>query len=68
MVGGSELKSAEGTTEGDPLAMSMYAISLQPLSSLLHNRSTAMLVRNVGSRMVPLEQDPYMRSSNGGRS
>ena len=26
--------------KGDPLAMSMYAISLQPLISLLHNRST----------------------------
>ena len=27
--------------KGDPLAMSMYAISLQPLISLLHNRRTA---------------------------
>ena len=27
VVSGSELKSAEGTTHGDPLAMSMYAIS-----------------------------------------
>ena len=41
VVGGSELKSAEGITQGDPLAMSMNAISLQPLISLLHNRSTA---------------------------
>ena len=41
VVGGSELKSAEGTTQGDPLAMSMYAISLQPLISLLQNRSIA---------------------------
>ena len=41
VVGGSELKSAEGTTQGYPLAMSMYTISLQPLISLLHNRSTA---------------------------
>ena len=31
ITGGSELKSAEGTTQGDPLAMAIYAISLQPL-------------------------------------
>ena len=41
VVGGSELIPAEGTTQGDPLAMSVYAISLQPLISLLHNRTTA---------------------------
>ena len=41
MVGGSELRSAEGTAQRDSLGMSIYAISLKPLISLLHNRSTA---------------------------
>ena len=31
IVGGQELKSSEGTTQGNPLAISLYAISLQPL-------------------------------------
>ena len=40
-VGGGELQSADGTTQGDPLTMLMYTISLQPLISLIHNCSSA---------------------------
>ena len=40
-MGGKELQSAEGTTQGDPVAMSLYAVSLQPLIAQLQTSSSA---------------------------
>ena len=41
VTGGKELKSTKGTTQGDPLAMSFSAISLQPLITYLNISSNA---------------------------
>ena len=35
IIGGSELKSCEGTTQGDPAAMAIYAIATIPLLLML---------------------------------
>ena len=38
--GGKEIISAEGTTQGDPLAMPMYAVSITPLLNKIKNGDT----------------------------
>ena len=41
ITGGEEIISAEGTTQSDPLSITLYAISLQPLITRLHVSSAA---------------------------
>jgi len=40
VMGGEELQSAEGTTQKDPVGMSLYAVSLQPLIAQLQTSSS----------------------------
>ena len=40
ITGGKEIKSAEETTQCDPIAMGLYAVSLQPLITHLNLSSS----------------------------
>ena len=40
VLDGQEMKSSEGTTQGDPLSTALYAFSLQPLITRLHITSS----------------------------
>ena len=39
ITGGGEIGSAEGTTQGDPLAMAAYGVGITPLFQLIRNET-----------------------------
>ena len=42
VIGGIELKSNEGTTQGDPIGMAVYAIGITPLLNMLLSNMTLL--------------------------
>ena len=47
IVGGKELLSLEGTTQGDPIAMAVYGINLLPLMSSLKSSCVSSNMKHV---------------------
>ena len=46
VIGGQELKSSEGTTQGDPIAMAVYAIAIIPLILMIIEAMCKMPEKN----------------------
>lgn len=47
IFGGGEIRSAEGTTQGDPISMAIYAIGINPMLSCLMSSYNRFKIRQV---------------------
>ena len=61
-IDGKHLFSSEGTTQGDPLAMAIYATSVIPLINAICD----VMYSRRGLQMMPLRLDPQVGCVNGG--
>ena len=52
VIGGLELKSQEGTTQGDPLGMAIYALGITPMMNIM-----LMAIGNKHNKMVGFADD-----------
>ena len=44
ITGGEEISSNKGTTQGDPIALGMYALDLMPLLTSIISKNTGNLI------------------------
>ena len=49
ITGGKEISSNDGTTQGDPIAMGMYAQGVMSLLSLIISNNTGNLIQHTES-------------------
>ena len=59
VTGGCEIDSVEGTTQGDPLAMPVYAVGITPLLSLINPSETYTEDQHISEEQNKIKQAAF---------